>query len=63
MTDDSRAALHCQALEMPHLKCCVGSKLLSRWAKLEKTEGAARARSSGCAGKQNKTQLSKLTAK
>lgn len=30
ITDHSRVALHCLALEMPHLKCSVGSKLLSR---------------------------------
>lgn len=30
ITDHSRVVLHCQALEMPHLKSSVGSKLPSR---------------------------------
>lgn len=30
ITDHSSVVLHCQALEMPHLKCSDGSKLLSR---------------------------------
>lgn len=30
ITDHSRVDLCCQALEMPHLKCSVGSKLRSR---------------------------------
>lgn len=30
ITDHSRVVLHYQALEMPHHKCSVGSKLLSR---------------------------------
>lgn len=36
ITDHSRVALHYQTLEMPYLKCCVGSKLLSRWTNWEK---------------------------
>lgn len=63
VTDHSRVALHCQALEMPHLECCVGSKLLSRWTNWEKNEGAARARSGRCTEKQTTTQPSKLTVK
>lgn len=62
VTDHSRVAFHCQALEMPHLECCVGSKLLSRWTNWEKLK-QQQVRGGGCTGKQNTTQLSKLTVK
>lgn len=30
LQNHSRVALHCQVLEMPHLECCIGFKLLNR---------------------------------